>query len=508
MEKECTRCKTRFYATTESQSICPECIAAEFGEAVNAAPEEVKPEVVFHRRLKKRQEARAERMQRQLASGAMFSSKQKVLGCLAGVLFCVSSFVFMLGDSESYKTPISQLEIEYQLMVSIGCGLVSVLCLLPSFRSNRVVVSALMVLILAWSVAVPFVWHIRVPESAEISVPVSVGTADDKEKPVIGKGGATLSEGDLEVFRSVCAESPRQVHFAIYMDNQTSSSRTLIRESLTRLLQAEYTRAYTRGRGALFVVVNARVSRSKLPLILARYGQLSYSRADSGIYELHFSAERAKLVSRYSSDVLETPNNPNFVAANISELMCLDPMRVRAAASLLANADVQVLRVDIRHALLRVLQDPWLTETDTYQALVEALVVYAPARDAEALRQFRQYFDSCRLATRGLSSVVVRRLVAEDPDGMVEPIIQMWIANPVAWSDIIPLLGNKVESALLARVTPQSDLQILDGSLKFFADFGSERAIPLVESLTSHGDALISHKAIQTLAEIRKRLPN
>lgn len=507
MEKECDRCKTRFNATSEAQSVCAKCLSAEFDKGTTGSAPLVGAEAVEFRRMQRRQKARAEKMQRMLESGAMFSNRGKVRGVLALALFLACSFVFFLGDSETMKTPVNQLDIEYQLIISIGCGLISACCLLPSFRNNKAIISSLIVMILGWSVAVPFVWHARTPDEEAETLPVDDGIMNAAEDEQV-KRGPVMTDGDLEVFRTVCAEAPRQTHYAIYMDSQTSNSRLLIRESLTRLLQSEYTRAYTRGRGALFVVVNSRVSRAQIPVVLARYGQVSYSRADKGIYELHFSAERAKLVSRYSADVLESPHNPNFVAANVSELTCLDPMRVRVAANMLAGADVQVLRVDIKNALLRVLQDPWLTEPDTYQALVEALVVYAPAKDAMALRVFRTYFEHCRQTSRGLSAKVVRRLVAEDPDGMVAPVVSMWIANPVAWAEIIPLLGNRVEDALLARVTPQSDLQILDGSLKFFADFGSERAVPLVEALVGHQDALISHKATQTLAHIKKRLAN
>lgn len=509
MEKECNRCKARFNATTESQSICANCLAEEFGSAATAASEEVAPEIAIHHRLKKRQMARAEKMQRRLATGSSYSNKSRVLGLLGLVLFLACSFIFMLGDSDTYKTPINQLDVEYQLSISIACGLISICCLISSFRNNKVLVSMLMVIILGWSIALPFVWHARVPGEGDEEVETEenrVAKTAEEAAPV--KGGSVMTDGDLEVFRTLCSEVPRQVHFAIYMDNQTSASRALVRESLTRLLQAEYTRAYTRGRGALFVVANARVAQHHLPLILSRYGQLMYSNANRRVYELHFSAERAQLVSRYASDVLESANNPNFVAANVSELTSLDPMRVRAAAHMLANADVQVLRGDIKNALMRVLQDPWQTEPETYQALVEALVVYAPPHDKEALRYFHNYFDGFRLTSRTLSEKVVRRLVTEDPDSMIEPVVQMWLGNPVAWGEILSLMENRVENALLARVTAKSDLKILDDSLKFFADYGTSKALPLVEELTGHRDSLISHKAHQTLEKIKNRHPN
>lgn len=506
VEKECNRCKESFIATSESQIICSKCLAAEFGVAASSAPEELETDVAIHRRMKKRQEARAEMMKRKIAAGSLFSMQGKVRCALALVLFFACSFVFMLGDSETLETPINQLEIEYQLMISVGCSLISVICLLPSFRHNKVIIGSLIILILMWGASVPFVWHARTVQ-LEVGQTIELDN-DAQDGDSYAVKGPSLSEGDLEVFRSICEEAPRQTHYAIYMDKQTSITRSLIRESLTRLLQAEYTRAYTRGKGALFVVVNSRAPRANVTRILSRFGRVSYSKPMEKIYEVHFDADRAKMVSRYSSDVLESPQNPNFVAANLSELSCMDPMRVRAAANMLASTNVQVLRTDIKNALLEVLKDSWQSEADTYQALVEALDVYAPAGDATALQHFREYFAKSRATSSGLSVRVVRRLAVEDPEGVAEPIVQMWVTNPVAWNEIIPLLGSRAEDSLLKKVTVNSDLQTLDSSLKFFSEYGTAKAIPLVEGLSHHKDALISHKAAQTLAAIKRRNPN
>lgn len=426
---------------------------------------------------------------------------------LAICFFFLCAFIFMIGDSSTLKTPINQLELEYQLMVSIGCSLLSVIFLLPSFRYHKLFVSLTSILLLAGGSVMPFIWHFRVPLEGPSSTPVQVEMASVKSEEKVS-GGRVLTDSDLEIYRTKCSELPRQRHFAVYMDDQTPISRSLLRESLTRLLQAEYTQAYTRRAGALFVVVNARAESLSVTRVLSRYGRITHAETQKGVYEVDFDPTKADLVCRYSSDVLTSPRNPNFVAANVSEICCLDPMRVTAAATTLANADVQVLRHDIKNALLRVLQDPWLSEPDAYQALVEALVVYAPMGDAQALQKFRTYFNDARSSDFGLSQTVVRRLIEEEPDAMVEPVVQMWVVSPIAWKGMIELLGDKVEDTLLKRVNPQSELQTLDAAMLFFDDYGTSKCIPLLESLLQHPDSLIAHKAGKTLASVKARSSN
>lgn len=473
-----------------------------------AAPVAKTPEVAEvmaqNKLLQRRQAARAARMEREFQSGSPFSLLGMLRCCLALVLFLICAFVFMLGDSETYKTPINQLETEYQYVVSIGTCLLAVLFLIPSFRSHKVLISCLSVFMLAMGSVMPMIWHAREPQSPEVDV-TELPTATPQEEDAAARGGRILADADLDVFRALCDEAPRGTHIAIFMTLQNSSTRTQVRESLTRLLQAEYTRAYTRANGALYVVANVRANRASAARIAARYGRVTYANADAGVYEVAFSPEKTNLVCRYSSEVLSSPQNPNFVAANVSELMCLDPMRVSAAANMLSSTNVQVLRHDIRDSIIQVLRDPWDSEPETYQALMDALVVYAPRGDAEALKLLRSYFDSSRAQRKGVSQVVMRRLITEDPDGMMEPVVQLWSANPIAWSEMISALGSRAEQHLIAKVTLNTDLQLLDSVLKYLADYGTSKSISALEALLEHPDSLIRHKTEKTLNAIRSR---
>lgn len=515
VEKECIRCKKKFVASTADQDVCSKCVGEEFAQAGVSNSSVVTETVGEHRRIQRRQIARAARMRRLLERDAPYSLMGKVRCALAVILFLACVFLFMMGDSDMLKNPIHQLEPSYQLMLSVGICLFASCCLLPSFRDHKFIISVSVIVMMSMGVAMPFIWQTEISETLENQ---NIVSSDASERSAAGLSAdegmensepvAVLTNSDLAVFRQIHEERPGQLHYAVYMDNnQTTSTRSLVREALTRLLQAEYTRAFTCRDGALYVAVNVRSRRANMAEILSRFGRLVSSNPEAGVYEVNFSTEKANTVSRYSQEVQSSPRNPNFVPANISEMMCLDTMRVRAAAQMLSNANVQILRTDIHRAILQVLRDPWEAEEETYKAIVEALVTYAPRGHRESVQLMRVYFDSCRANGRPLSQKVVDRLISEDPVSMVDPVVQMWSANPVAWGQVIAKLGSHAEDKLLADVSVDSELQRLDSTLKYLADYGTEKAIPFVESLLSHSDSLISHKAERTLRAIRNRYP-
>ncbi len=514
VEKECIRCKNKFVASTADQDVCSKCVGEEFAQAGISRSSEVTEAVGEHRRIQRRQIARAARMRRLLDKDSPYSLMGKVRCALAVILFMVCVFLFMMGDSDMLKNPVHQLETQYQVMLSVGLCLFASCCLLPSFRDHKFIISVSVIVMMSMGVAMPFIWKTEVPGGVGNQEAELAGVAQQASSDLSSDSGmesnepvAVLTNNDLAAFRRIHQEHPGQLHYAVYMDNQTTSTRSLVRESLTRLLQAEYTRAFTCHDGALFVVVNVRSHRANMAEILSRFGRVVSSNPEAGVYEVNFSGDKANIVSRYSQEVQSSPRNPNFVPANISELMCLDTMRVRAAAQMLTNADVQILRTDIHRAILQVLRDPWEAEEETYKAIVEALVTYAPRGHNESVQLMRTYFDSCRANGRPLSQKVVDRLISEDPAAMVDPVVQMWSANPVAWGQVIDKLGSHAEDKLLADVSVNSELQRLDSTLKYLADYGTEKAIPFVESLLSHTDSLISHKAERTLRAIRNRHP-
>ena len=247
MEKECIRCKNKFIASTAEQDICSKCVGEEFAQAGVSHSSEVTEAVGMHRRIQKRQIARAERMRRLLSKDAPYSLRGKVRCGLAVVLFLSCVLLFMVGAGNTLKTPINQLETQYQLMLSVGLCLFASCCLLPSFRDHKFIISISIVVMMGMGVAMPFIWHEDEPGSVGYQNVAQMNSSSQSSSELTAdagaeNGGPVLTNNDLAVFRRIHEEHPGQLHYAVYMDNQTTSTRSLVRESLTRLLQAEYTR--------------------------------------------------------------------------------------------------------------------------------------------------------------------------------------------------------------------------------------------------------------------------
>lgn len=521
VESECSRCHRKFYTSSEEATLCPDCLKEEFSAAPVMQEAERAAMAAEYARSSRRQVARAERMNRSYHSDSVFGIAGRMRCALGVAIFLGCVFIFMLGDSESYATPLSRLDLDLQRVISIMLCWVAAGLVFISFQRHKVLVTCVGLVMLVSGWFMPEIWRhepagammeeepvVQKPKPEKKARTVLIQTEDPKEENARALSeGPVLSEEDLAVFREGVKSAPHVAHYAIYMDNQDSSARSIVREALTRQLEAEHTRAYTRAMGALYVVTNAKGELRNISRILSRYGRVAYARPTEGVYEVHFMPERANMVCRYTPDVLNSTTNPAFVTANLSELSCLDPMRVRAAAISLKNSNVPVLRRDIHAALCDVLSEPWASEPDTYSSLVEALVTYAPAGDERTMEICKRYFQLCRSQQRGISSQVLLLLIREKPEEMVEPIVDMWAANPVVWGRMLSQLGPRAEDEMLELLSRTDSIQLIGAILKYIQDFGTEKSLPLVEKYIDHPDSLISHTARTTLSELKNRLP-
>lgn len=459
----------------------------------------------------RRQAARAARMSKSQYSSGMTRTMGKLRCVFAVILFLLGAFAFMLGDSETYRTPINQLAPASQRGLSMGICVVACCLLAPSYKRHKFIVGMAIIAMLAMGWHMPTLWHFREPSTADKDLPTEAETADAQQTAANGEDvpekGRSLTESDLQVFRDVVANAPKLTHYAIYLNTQDLRARDIVREALTRILQAGNTRSYTRAKGVLFVVSNVQGKRVNISPVASRLGKITYSNVSAGIYEVQYDAAKACMHSMFPPEVLGSPTHPSFVSGNVSELYSLDPMRVRAAAQRLKEANVRVLRTDIRDSLLNVLKDSWKTEPDTYAALVDALVVYAPSGDKEKLKAARDYFQYCLRAQCPTSALVMQMLIRESPNEMVQPVVEMWKNNPLAWGGMLNELGSKAESAVLQVLDNTQDHQQLNACLKFLEYHGGSRSIPVVRRFLNHPDSLIARSARTTLERLQGERP-
>ncbi|MBE6416441.1 MAG: MFS transporter [Akkermansiaceae bacterium] len=510
MEIECSKCHCKFESSKEDVDLCPDCLRTEFSVQARELDATEREELMAEYKASlKRQSARAEMMGSMYASGQAFSVAGKLRFALGFVIFIICGFLFLISDKNSGVTFLAELDIESQRMFSmILCVVSAVLVAFSSVRFRGVVMAvALVILGMGWFLPNMLQAAIKEKErlEAEAAAKAQMEAPVEDRKESTDRNGPILTEEDLQVFYTLRTPSHRISHYAVFIDNQDSRARSLVREALNRLLEAEYTRAYTRANGALYVATNVPKVRRNISNLLTRFGTVTYAEPEKGVYEVRFDADRANLVSQYSSEVLTSPMNNSYVTANLSELRCLDSMRVRMSARSLAASNVNVLRGEIRDTLVDVLQEPWATDPDTYAALIDALVTYSKPKDAQTIKLCYDYFEARRVLKRDVSPDVTHYLIREIPDAMVNPIIDFWCENPITWGEMLNQLGYRVQAPLLERLSSTKNIRLITAILKYLQDRGTSEALPAVEPFLEYPDSIIRHSARATISDIKSR---
>lgn len=505
MEIECSKCQRKFVPTKSDSTVCPDCLRQEFAAvAPRLDAQEHAKLVAEYAQSMKRQSVRAASMGGMYASGQAFSMAGTLRLLLGLSFFLICGFLFLVSDDEAGVTFLANGDLASQRMFAmIFCVVSAVLVATSAIRFKKFMYFlALVILATGWFM--PDMLNAALKEKAKARA--AAGKQEEVvQNTELSPGGPVLTDADLQVFYTLKVSSNRVAHYAIFIDNQDSRTRSIVRDALNRLLQAEYTRAHTRANGALYVCTNVPGMRRNISELLRRFGTVTYAAPSKGVYEVRFDADQANMVSQYSPDVLASPMNSSYVAANLSELRCLDPLRVRMAARSLANSNVKVLRGEIRDALVEVLNDPWTTEPDTYSALIEAMVVYSNKKDDAARQHCYKYFEGRRSLKREVSSNVTRYLIMEMPEKMVNPIIEFWCENPIAWNEMLNLLGLRVQRPLVDRLGSTNNIRLIGSILKFLEEKGTKDALPAVEPFLEYPDSIIRHSARTAYDALKSR---
>lgn len=488
--------------------MCPDCLRNEFKTAASSLDaEEHQALVAEYESADKRQTQRAMSMKEGYLGGTLFSWAGKLRFAFGIGLFMLCALTFMFWGGSKEEMAFSSLDMLGQRVISLFVCLVAAALIASSTRRFPFIVWPLAVIVLASG------WYLPEQrkdeaESALIADEGAEQEASDKEENLadVAEQNRALGKSDLDIFYQQKNSAPNTVHYAVYIDKQDSRTRSIVRDALTRLLGAEYTRAYNRNDGALYVVSNVRGKSKNISRVLSRLGHVTYSSPSEGIYEVRFEPERAHMVNRYPVEVLAEPSNSSYVSANIEELTCLEPMRIRSAALNLFNSNVQMLRNEIRETLLTVMQDPWNTDFDTYSALAEALSVYAhPGNDTQAIEACRQFFRTGLSQKREIPEPVTRYLVREVPDEMVGPIVEFWCENPIAWSEVMGQLGNRTQAPLLEKLRKARDIRSIGTIIRYLKDYGDAGAIDDLKPFLTHQDSIIRHTAQDTIRVLETR---
>lgn len=504
MEKECIRCHRTFYTSQPEATLCPDCLKAEFKMAapsLDAAERKALADEFMAQ--DKRQASRAERMKEGYQTGSFFSWAGKLRFLFGMGLFLLTVLIFFLVGGVETDAGDGTLDLLAQRIISLMLCILAAVLVCSSSRRFLLVTYPVATVMLACGWFLPELGTVSTGEKttfpqAEIAVEENAESSPEDTR--------ALKKSDLDVFFQQKNAEPQAVHYAVYMSRQDSRTRTIVRDALTRLLGAEFTRAYTRNDGALFVVSRVRGKMKNISRTLSRFGHITYSSPSEGIYEVRFDPEKVNMVSRYPVEVLAEPSDASYVTANIEELLCFDPMRVRSAAKNLHHSNVQMLRNELRDTLLMVMQDPWSSDFDTYSALAEATTTYASGdKDAAVIEVCRKFFRQGLAMKREMPSAVTNYLIKAVPDEMVEPVVEFWTENPIAWTEPMSRLGSRTQEPLLAKLRGSDNLRLIGTIIRYLKDYGDTRAVEDIKPFLTHQDSIVRHTAQDAIRAIESR---
>lgn len=506
MEKECIRCHRTFYTTQPEATLCPDCLKAEFRVAAPSLDAEERKALADEFQAQdKRQVTRAERMREGYRTGSYFSWAGKLRFLFGLSLFLLCVLIFFLVGGEKTDAGDETLDMLAQRIIALMLSVLSAVLICSSTRRFPLVIYPLAVAILSSGWFLPEI-GLEKKTVAPVVDTTPLLTDESTSEEFSAENARALQKSDLDVFFQQKNAEPQAVHYAVYMSRQDSRTRTIVREALTRLLGAEFTRAYTRNDGALFVVSRVRGRMKNISKTLSRFGHITYSAPSEGIYEVRFDPEKVNMVSRYPVEVLAEPSNSSYVSANIEELLSLDPMRIRSAAKNLHNSNVQMLRNEVRDTLLTVMQDPWSGDFDTYTALAEATTTYAVGEnDAAVIDACRKFFRAGLAMKRDMPTSVTNYLVKAVPDEMVEPIVEFWCENPIAWTDTMSKLGTRTQEPLLEKLRGSDNIRRIGTIIRYLKDYGDMRAVEDIKPFLTHQDSIIRHTAQDAIRAIESR---
>lgn len=506
MEKECIRCHRTFYTSQTEATLCQSCLKAEFKAAAPSLDAEERQALADEFEAQdKRQLSRAARMRDGYQSGSYFSWTGKLRFVFGVGLFLLCVLIFFLAGETKDAGGSESLDLLARRIISLLLCLLSAVLIASSSRRFLFGVLPLAVAVVASGWFLPSLSMLDSTPAASAPVPQQTTQADAPDD-FSAENARALNKSDLDVFYQQKNAEPQTVHYAVYMSRQDSRTRTIVRDALSRLLGAEYTRAYTRNDGALFVVSRVRGRMKNISRTLSRFGHITYSSPSEGIYEVRFDPEKVNMVSRYPVEVLAEPSNQSYVTANIEELLSLDPMRIRSAAKNLHNSNVQMLRNEVRDTLLTVMQDPWSGDFDTYTALAEATTTYAVGEnDADVIDVCRKFFRAGLAMKRDMPISVTNYLVKAVPDEMVEPIVEFWCENPIAWTDTMAKLGTRTQEPLLEKLRGSDNIRRIGTIIRYLKDYGDMRAVEDIKPFLTHQDSIIRHTAQDAIRSIEAR---
>ncbi len=515
MELECKNCGRKFHSMSEEIEQCQSCAEEEFSTATLLKKElndETKEEILAAR---SRAKQRALQMQEKYLEGHNFSMASRVRFSIGVAILLICIVAFGCNDPNSnHPNALLKLEDDTMRIFCLILCITSSIFIITSSRKCKILRYAISVTIISCAWFSP-----QLKQAMQISAKFVVAKVDANEPTNIdieahsdGKNssGSLLEQSDISDFASKQPQDGSSFNYAIFINNADPLLRTPIRDAIERILRARSTVAYSRGNGFLFISTGISGKARDITSFAKRFGQILHSDLDIGLYEVEYNAVTARIVNRYSSEIVSTETHPSYIYANIEELHSMCPQRVEFAAGVLNSLDAPILRIDIVNSLQSVLEDSWVEYPSCYKKLIQALTTYSSPENEKSVDFSLKYFKYCLARQQDINDQIIEYLIHAAPEKICDDIIKEWCINPIRWTSALEQLGERAQNTLLELLCKSNadhpeDLQQVSNIITHLKNYGSASAIPELERFRSCKDSLIQQSSETAIKSIINR---
>ena len=148
MSNVCSKCGKRFTSSRSFQTVCPECLSAEFADAFQMEETEVAAIRERQAAAARRQHARMAKLLKAYKDGTMFNMTGKIMFCVGLFVVFFSNLIFFLDGRALIYWGVEGMDVTGKQAISVSLSVVGALLLVFSTRRFKTVMFGVSVLVL------------------------------------------------------------------------------------------------------------------------------------------------------------------------------------------------------------------------------------------------------------------------------------------------------------------------------------------------------------------------
>ena len=297
--------------------------------------------------------------------------------------------------------------------------------------------------------------------------------------------------------------APKKSVAAIYIRNASMEVRSAIAEYLyVKTGKLDRGTSYNRGDMSeaglygLILMVKQEKSLDEIAVLCERFSKVNDVHHELRVIDV--TVDGSKVVTldpKKSSD----PSSQEFFYEQLKALKSFDSAVNMTAAKCLAGSEPKAMRDDITKQMLEMLP---ASQNDLKVELILALQVWSKPGDGADMVVLKAVQDLHKVGLVGKPAMDF--LIDRQVEGSELVLMDLWNADPAAWSDQVQRLGDGAQ-VLLLPLLKDMDVVHLVAAADILGEVGTDSSIPYIESVIETKEEVGQKSLKAAIDEIKKR---